>query len=335
MDRLANFDVTRFGKSAGAKVAAQVGFGVFCACSMIAVRSIVDIVAPTAGPFALIYPPILVATLYGRLLAGLITQILSLLWVWWYILPSSMPCDLEIATDASRIGLNVVSTGLMILLAEAFRRATCNASAARDREIERRIMLMKELEHRSKNNFTLVASLLALQQRRTPHPEVREALELAIGRVDTFAKAYENLAMSETADVTIPMQRYIGDVVSRVSAGAFGENVVINTSAHELELPQRRAVAIGLFINEALTNCAKYAFPDGRAGRVDVVFKIAGEGWTLTVSDDGVGTHSVNESRGGGMGQGLMGAFAAQAEAEYEVFEAGPGRTVAMSSKAC
>ena len=62
---------------------AQVLFGLALALAMIGLRTLIDIVAPNAGPFALVYPMVLIATLFGRLLAGLICLIVSFLWAWY------------------------------------------------------------------------------------------------------------------------------------------------------------------------------------------------------------------------------------------------------------
>ena len=43
---------------------AQVLFGLALALAMIGLRTLIDIVAPNAGPFALVYPMVLIATLF-------------------------------------------------------------------------------------------------------------------------------------------------------------------------------------------------------------------------------------------------------------------------------
>ena len=71
MHRLANFDVSRQFLSAWSKFAAQMIFGILCGAAMIGLRTLYDLWAPTSGPFAMIYPTVLLATLYGHWRAGL------------------------------------------------------------------------------------------------------------------------------------------------------------------------------------------------------------------------------------------------------------------------
>ena len=46
---------------------------------------------------------------------------------------------------------------------------------------------------------------------------------------------------------------------------------------------------IGLIINELITNCFKYAFPESIAGEVSIKFSQNQEKYTLTIQDNGVG----------------------------------------------
>ena len=48
-------------------------------------------------------------------------------------------------------------------------------------------------------------------------------------------------------------------------------------------------VPCGLIINELLSNSIKYAFKDGREGRINIVFRSDGPERTLLVSDNGIG----------------------------------------------
>lgn len=316
------------------RVLVGIAFGILCSLAMILLRGLVNIWAPTSGPFALVYPTILIATLYGRWQAGLVSYVIGFLWAWWLVLPHSHSFRFEVATDPSRVAINAFSAMIVVILAEAWRRAVREAAVARDLEIRRRDMLMAELEHRTKNNFALVASLLSLQRRRLANPEASAALDEAIGRVSTFASAYENLAAEHGEAVQVSMQDYLSEVVRRITKGIFDETVQIDARIDDCLLPRQTAVAIGLFTNEALTNAAKYAFPDGDAGRIELSFASEGDGWRLMIRDNGIGDAGSRTRRPGsarpGLGTGLMKAFAQQAEADHDVIIEDTGRTVTL-----
>jgi two-component sensor histidine kinase len=59
--------------------------------------------------------------------------------------------------------------------------------------------------------------------------------------------------------------------------------------AEPLMVDLRRAIAVGLILNELISNAFKHAFPGGRAGTVVIRIAREGEVIEIGVSDDGVG----------------------------------------------
>lgn len=335
MHRLASLDVSARFTSPTAKLGAEALFGLACGVTMIGLRCVVDIFAPMSGPFAMVYPTVLIATLFGHWRGGLVAYLFSFFYAWGFILHPTGGLAFDGPTEASRVAINAISAAVVMILAETFRRAVRHTAMARDAEIERRGMLLDELEHRTKNNFALVASLLELQRRRSSDPAVANALEQATGRVHTFARAYANLAHSQGEGSSVEMEHYLEEVVGRMTEGAFDHGVTIATRIEPCVLPRQVAVAIGLFVNEALTNCAKYAFREGHPGRVDVEFACDGKNWSLTVTDDGMGAAASGPAamgKGTGMGSGLMQAFARQAMAESREVPRERGHCVMLAS---
>ena len=305
------------------QVAIRLGLGVVCALTMIAIRAVVDTAAPGAGPFALIYPAVLLATLYGRWEAGAVAFAICFGWTWLQVLPLAIVQQGDQAVMVSHIALNAASVLIVLAFAETFRGKVETARQQREAEIDRRAVLLAELEHRTKNNFALVASLLELQKRREKSEPIRRAFDDAIGRVRTFSEAYTHLAGEQGEGVVVEMRPYLERLVARVSSALLPPHIALTSRFADVSLPRESAVAIGLFANEALTNCAKYAFPDDRAGKVHVEFDVSGTDWQLTIRDNGVGEapHAPGNSSGssaGGIGSQLLGAFARQARAKHD-----------------
>jgi len=334
MQRLVRFDVSRPFASPAARVAAQCLFGLGCAGTMIVARSALDMVAPSAGPFALVYPSVLIATLYGHWRAGLVAYLISFLSAWYFVLPTAMSFRFENPDDPQRVMINAATALVVLVFAESFRHAVTIAAEQRDAEIARRTMLMQELEHRTKNNFALVVSMLELQKRKETEPRVVHALDLATARIHSFARAYANLAETQGEGASVEMGPYLREVVTHFSDGAFHQGIKVGCTVADRRLPREVAVAIGLFTNEALTNAAKYAFPDGRTGRVEVQFSSGGEDWELVIADDGVGDGERNAApnSSSGLGTILLRAFANQAQATYEVDITDDGRRLRLCS---
>ncbi|MBN8830423.1 MAG: sensor histidine kinase [Sphingomonadales bacterium] len=336
MYRLARYDVARRFGAPRTRFLARIGFGLLCSAAMLALILIVRLWTPVSGPFLFLFPTVVIATLYGKWPAGLTAMLTGLAATGYFILPGSPPLSFAQSSFASRIATACLVSSVLLLLAEYFRRTAERHVADRDREVERGKMLLRELEHRTRNNFALVASLLDFQRRQSTDPEVRRALDLAIGRVHTFADAYSQLGSTQTGTSDVDMQHYLTRLLERVANALFDDEIQVETEIAAMMLPSRKAVAIGLYLNEALTNCAKYAFPDGCGGTIRIALAgVEGGGWRLTVLDDGVGEGQPTESGNGtssGLGGMLFEALAAQAGASHRVTLAEGGRRLDLVS---
>lgn len=319
MPHLTTFDATRWGRTPFQRAVVQLLFGVGCAAVMIMVRALLDEIAPTAGPFALVYPAVIVATLYGRLHAGLVALAISVLWAWWWVLPPVRSFETPSATELWRVAINVASALLVMVLAESFRGAVEQAAHQKGEEIARRKLIFAEFEHRTRNNFSLVLSLLEIQRRRETPDGIR-ALDEAKGRISCFGDIYSHVLLDTDAEQLVAIKPYLENLVERISTAMFSPEVRITTEIEELHLGANIAASMGLWLNEALTNCAKYAFPEQADGKIAVSL-IARDGrWTLTVKDNGIGDGGQRMAKpSSGQGRRIMDAFAQRAGASHQI----------------
>jgi two-component system, sensor histidine kinase PdtaS len=179
------------------------------------------------------------------------------------------------------------SRGEAMQLAEATARA-------HEREI-----LLREMQHRVKNNFQLVLASIALQKRRYSAPDVDRALDHIASRVNAISLAHDQLAPRKDGQI-VKLSDYIRALCA--SVGQQVEGVRLDVKVDELELAIDRAVPIGLILNELATNSIKHAFgPEGGVIAVTLVGGVGfGEG-RLTVSDDGRGMQATGGRRGSGL----------------------------------
>ena len=316
MQRLTQFDVSRQFLTPRSKTAAQIVFGLVCAGAMIGLRAIFDLWAPSSGPFALIYPTVLLATLYGHWRAGLVVFLTTFWWAWYYVLPVPKSFVFIDPTDQARVVLNAACVLIVLVFAEAFRRAASSTMDEIRERADRRLTALTELEHRTKNNFALVASLLEIQKRRIGNVDLHGPLDDAATRVRTFAEAYSGLASDQADHTEVEMAPYLNVLLDRVERAALPPDVELLREIEPMMLPRETAVAIGLYVNEAIANALKYAFPGGRGGKIGVFFAPRGDGWRLTIDDDGVGLDA-KSGTSQGLGTSLMTAFAEQAGARH------------------
>lgn len=316
--RLGEFDPVEALSGVCPPVVSQVIFGILCFGAVLLTRAFVDIFATGAGPFSLIYPAILISTLYGRWQAGLLTFVLSFLHAWYFVLPETHSFAFANSTDQSRTIVNGSAALVILIFAESFRFAVHHATRQRDKEMETQEVLMRELEHRTKNNFAMVAGLLTMQQRASTSPEVQEALLSAAARVRSFSAIHETIYASDSFSAEVPLQAYLKPLIQQLAEGLFENGKVrIELNCDPVNVPRDRTVAIGLIVAELVTNAAKHAFPDRNDGVITVSYTApAGALWCLTVCDDGRGSKGLLETANkppSGLGSQLLQAFATTA----------------------
>jgi two-component sensor histidine kinase len=88
---------------------------------------------------------------------------------------------------------------------------------------------------------------------------------------------------------------------------------------------------MGLIVTELVINSLKHAYPGVEAsGAIVVRFHSTGDGWILTVADDGIGLKGDHASGKPGLGTGIVNALATQLSARVEVTNADPGCLVSI-----
>jgi two-component sensor histidine kinase len=151
-------------------------------------------------------------------------------------------------------------------------------------------LLYRELHHRTKNDFAMAASLLNLQARSQSNADVKQALNAAVGRLLSLAKAHERLTpiIGGPAGI-VPMRDYL-DTLCRALKESIEPGTAISLSVESdiVDLPAAKAVPVGLIVNELVTNAYKHAFTGKDGGAIRVEFRRASS-LALAVEDDGIG----------------------------------------------
>ena len=283
-----------------------------------------DAVVPGVAPFVLIFPACLIATLVGGWRPGVLTLSVAGLVAWAYVIP---PRGLIWKGEAQPANLIVILiSGLIVIaVAQMFRSTAWRAADAGEAKVAERDLMLRELDHRMKNNFQTVAALIGLQLRRSKDEPARSALKEALRRITSISQAQRNLYVAADDPQAVDMAVYLRDLCSNLAEALFlGELVRLECKVEAAALERDRAVAVGLIVNELVTNAAKHAFADGAVGVIRVSFSRHASGYRLTVEDDGRGLPDDYATRRQGLGRGLVEAFTRQAGGALTIGE-GPG----------
>ena len=164
------------------------------------------------------------------------------------------------------------------------------AEEALRESLAEKVVLLKEVHHRVKNNLQIVASLLNLQADRTVNPEAAAGLLDTRNRVRSMALLHEMLYRSESL-ARINLAAYVEELCLHLlrTFGRLADRVRVERQVVAVSLSLEQAVPCGLIINELLTNALKYGFPDEKTGRVLVEVALKDGQIVLSVSDNGMG----------------------------------------------
>jgi PAS domain S-box-containing protein len=146
-------------------------------------------------------------------------------------------------------------------------------------------LLLKEILHRTKNNFSIVSAMLNLQAMTTKSEETVKVLKAAISQLNTMSSLHEILYTSSADHSHVHMEEYFEKISRQLP------DISFEIDARNIFLPSSIAVSCGLIVNELITNCKKYAF-NGNIAEPTIKISLTnldGTSYVLTVQDNGSG----------------------------------------------
>ncbi len=157
--------------------------------------------------------------------------------------------------------------------------------------LKQKEMLLKEIHHRVKNNLQIISSLIKLQSAHVKDKEIHSMFAESQNRIRTMALIHENLYRSSDISV-IEFYDYIKNLVDNlyITYGISIDRVKPVFEFRSIYLDIDTAIPCGLIINELISNCLKYAFPDLKKGIISINLIDKGKGdFLMTIKDTGVG----------------------------------------------
>ena len=198
------------------------------------------------------------------------------------------------------------------------QRMEANLRAA----LERNQLLLKEVNHRINNSLALVASMLHLKS-ATVDDEVKVHLDEASSRITAIARAHQRLYQTEMFE-KIDLGPYLEDICQSFSESLPDCLLHVNIKAG-IEVPPDQAIPVALFVNELITNSAKYGHPNRKCEVWIEVVRNDGK-ILVSVRDEGIGLPPTFEpSSNKGLGMRLVNAFALQLAGKLEIRRHDPG----------
>jgi two-component sensor histidine kinase len=196
----------------------------------------------------------------------------------------------------------------------------------------KQMMLLSEMQHRVANSLQIIASILLLKAKSVSSEETRNELKDAHKRVISVAAVQSHLHPSDGIQ-QIDVRSYLTKLCASLSASMIGEERPISIKVHSSDgtIESSKAVSIGLIVTELVINAIKYAYPLPTAdARIHVDYRSCGEGWTLSISDNGIGKTTSSPHSGSGLGTAIVAALSRQLGAEVRIMSGPLGLSVAI-----
>lgn len=180
-----------------------------------------------------------------------------------------------------------VATYRLVALADIANRAATDQEKL-EQQIQAKDVLLRELQHRVKNNLQMITALIRLEARNLRGNPAKEPFDRLAGRVESLSLLYRSMSESRVDD-SIDLGIYLSQIASSVMQAHAVEGIRLDLKVDAWPVSINVAMPTGLVVNELLTNSLKHAF-DGREGGTITMQSLVNEtGCKVVVADDGIG----------------------------------------------
>ena len=176
------------------------------------------------------------------------------------------------------------------------------------RDAEERALLLRELDHRVRNNLSVIMGLVGLERNRRPPRPPAEALASLEHRLRSFLLVHDALRRTNYHGVRV---HEISERLAQRLRNAWDldRHLKVEIGGDSPVLDEKQAFAIALVLNELLTNAFRHAFPSGRHGTIWIRFTVTDGEIQLRVADDGLGSTAEPRADVVGSGRSIIDAL--------------------------
>ncbi len=155
-------------------------------------------------------------------------------------------------------------------------------------DAEERALLLRELDHRVRNNLSVILGLLSMERNRRPPRPSAEALASLESRLRSFLLVHDALRRQNYRGVSV---RELAEKLAQRLRNAWDveRHIHVEMDGPGITLDERKGFALALVINEVMTNAFRHAFPEGREGTIRLQFAVEDGAFVLSIADNGIG----------------------------------------------
>jgi PAS domain S-box-containing protein len=157
-----------------------------------------------------------------------------------------------------------------------------------EQQIREKDILLREIQHRVKNNLQMITALIRLEARNAASETAIAPFDRLAGRIESIQLLYKSLSEGTQSD-EIDLGVYLSQIASAVMRSHAVEGIRLDLKVDAYPVSVNVAMPTGMVVNELLTNALKHAF-NGRPGGMISLHSLADDnGCRVVIADDGVG----------------------------------------------
>lgn len=181
-----------------------------------------------------------------------------------------------------KFGLSVAQIIALTLESHERRKTQKSLEAA----LSEKQLLLREVNHRVKNNFELIGDILKVHAAATRDDYHRELFNDCLARLNSISLAHRLLYQGDSL-TRVNFRDFLLDLCGSYRPLFSGDGIQLITLLDPIILPMAKAVCAGLIVNELLSNAAKHAFVKKENNTITIKLQQFGSKARLEVSDNG------------------------------------------------
>lgn len=175
----------------------------------------------------------------------------------------------------------------LVALADIGNRSSTDQEKL-EQQVQDKDVLLRELQHRVKNNLQMITALIRLEARNLRGNPAKEPFDRLAGRVESLSLLYRSMSESRVDD-SVDLGIYLSQIASSVMQAHAVEGIRLDLKVDAWPVSINVAMPTGLVVNELLTNSLKHAFTGLDRGTITLQSLVTDTGCSVIVADDGMG----------------------------------------------
>lgn len=181
----------------------------------------------------------------------------------------------------------LVAAQMLSLTIESYNKQ--KAKKALEISLNEQTVLLQEINHRVKNNLSIVASLMNMQADKSHDDYHKQLFTECRNRLDSIASVHELIYKTKSYS-KLNFKDYLSQLIDHIATSYSSiKNTKIIKGITDVEIDISTAIPLALIVNELITNSYKHAFKSNIEGVIEVTLMENNKQVFLTIKDNGVG----------------------------------------------